>query len=302
MNDGTPFDAYYFAHCCGAPYGRNDQWRRHFGLIADGIVARIQPTRVLDAGCAFGLLVEALRERGVEAFGVDISEYAIANVPEPMRAFCRVGSIADPFPDCYDLIVSIEVLEHMAPADADAAVANFCGHADDLLFSSTPTDFREPTHVNLRTSEVWAEQFARLGFFRDVDFDASFVTSWAVRLRRRSDPLPRIVRDYERRFAPLAVEPASAAGSRPDPAPARTRSTLTAAGSRRRRAASRRPSRSGRPPTKSCGTSGFRSNTHMRTSRARRSNLMNCERGSRRCRSRPIDARTHSPTRMRQSA
>src|SRR6185436_13205997 len=61
-------------------------------------------------------------------------------------------------------------------------------------------------HVNVQPAEYWAEQFARHGFFRDVDYDASFVTPWAVRFRRRRDPLARIVRDYERRHASLAAE------------------------------------------------------------------------------------------------
>jgi hypothetical protein len=54
--------------------------------------------------------------------------------------------------------------------------------------------------------EAWAEAFAREGFLRDLDYDASFITPWAVRFRRRSEPLPRIVREYERVAARLAIE------------------------------------------------------------------------------------------------
>lgn len=199
------FDAYYFAHCCGAPYTRDAHWLMFFGAIADRIVAGIQPRRVLDAGCALGILVEALRARGVDAEGIDLSSYAIANVHEPMRPFCRLGSIADEFPERYDLIVSIEVLEHMPAREGEAAIANFCRHTDDVLFSSTPHDHRELSHVNVQPGEHWAELFAHHGFYRDVDFDASFVTPWAVRFRRGSDPLPRIVRNYERQYVALAA-------------------------------------------------------------------------------------------------
>lgn len=200
------FNKYYFEHCCGRPYRRDEHWRAFFGKIADRIVADIQPKRVFDAGCAMGLLVEALRERGVEAEGIDISEYAIAAAPPAARPHCRVGSITDELPSRYDLVVCIEVVEHVAPEQADAVIANFCRHADDVLFSSSPMDYREPTHVNVQPAEHWAERFARHEFYRDVDFDASFVTSWAVRFRRRRDPVPRIVRDYERRFAPVVAE------------------------------------------------------------------------------------------------
>ena len=94
----------------------------------------------------------------------------------------------------------------MPPDQAEAAVANFCRHTDDVLFSSSSTDFGEATHVNVRPAEYWAELFARHGFIRDVDYDASYIVPWAVRYRRRSDAIPRIVRDYERAFARTAIE------------------------------------------------------------------------------------------------
>jgi SAM-dependent methyltransferase len=200
------FDAFYFTHGCGAPYQRDEHWTRFFGAIADRLVSTIQPRRVLDAGCALGLLVEALRDRGVDAEGIDLSSYAIASVHAPIKPFCRHGSIADEFPARYDLIVSIEVLEHMPARDGEAAIANFCRHTDDVLFSSSPFDHQETSHVNVQPVEYWAELFARHGFYRDVDYDASFVTPWAVRFRRSNEPLARIVRNFERRFWVLNYE------------------------------------------------------------------------------------------------
>jgi SAM-dependent methyltransferase len=200
------FDALYYQTGCGSPYVRNPQWLAFFGGIADRIVSGIRPARVLDAGCALGFLVETLRDRGVDATGIDLSSYAIEHVYEPIRPFCRLGSIAEPFPGRYDLIVSIEVVEHMPAREAERAIQNICEHADDVLFSSTPYDYRETTHVNVHGPEYWAEQFARHGFYRDVDFDASFVTAWAVRFRKRTDPVSRIVRDYERLHAEAVRE------------------------------------------------------------------------------------------------
>ena len=201
----SAFDAYYYRNCCGQPYERNETWLTFFGGIADRIVRDIAPRTALDAGCAMGLLVETLRARGVDATGVDISTYAIERAHESVRPYCRVGSIAEPFDRRVDLIVCIEVVEHMPADEAERAIANLCRHTDDVLFSSTPFDFREPTHVNVHTPEYWGEQFARHGFFRDVDFDAGFITRWAVRYRRRTEPLARIVRDYERRFWELRL-------------------------------------------------------------------------------------------------
>jgi hypothetical protein len=204
--DSAMFDAYYFATGCGRPYQRDAEWLRFFGEIAGRIASDIQPETVLDAGCAWGFLVEALRQREVEAYGIDISDYAIQNVHPEIQPYCWVGSVAEPFPQKYDLIVCIEVLEHLSQAQAEGAVINFCRHSEDILFSSTPFDYKEATHFNVQPPEYWAELFARQGFFRDVDFDASFITPWAVRFRRKSEPLARMVRDYERRYFLLSKE------------------------------------------------------------------------------------------------
>lgn len=196
----SAFDAYYYAHCCGKPYVRNDEWLGFFGGIADRIVADIGPRRVLDAGCAMGFLVEALRARGVEAWGLDISDYAIERVHESVKPFCRVGSITDDLGGDYDLIVSIEVAEHMPPREAERAITNVCAHTTDVLFTSSPLDYREPTHVNVHPPEYWAGEFARHGFFRDTDYDATFIVPWAARFRRLDEPLYRVVVGYERRY------------------------------------------------------------------------------------------------------
>jgi predicted TPR repeat methyltransferase len=43
--------------------------------------------RVLEYGCAHGYLVRALRDFGINAFGVDISRYAIASAPKEVESY-----------------------------------------------------------------------------------------------------------------------------------------------------------------------------------------------------------------------
>ncbi len=201
-----PYGRYYFRHYAGGAYETNGQLRQFFDTMATAIVRDIAPRTVLDAGCAMGLLVDALRRHGVEAYGIDISDYAIRHAPLAAQPYCRVGSLIDPLPRRYDLIVCVEVLEHLAPEDAAAAIGRLCDAADDILFSSTPTDYDEVTHLNVQPVHYWAGLFAQHGFVRDVDFDAAILTPWAARFRRHRDPLHRAIRDYERRFWQLAAE------------------------------------------------------------------------------------------------
>src|SRR2546423_15493515 len=63
-----------YSHEGDTPYRRDDPvWTGFFGEMARQIIAQLKPRTVLDAGCAMGLLVEVLRDRGVEAWGIDFS-------------------------------------------------------------------------------------------------------------------------------------------------------------------------------------------------------------------------------------
>jgi SAM-dependent methyltransferase len=200
------FDAYYFAHGCGRPYQRDEEWLAFFDGIAEQIVQRINPRTVLDAGCAMGFLVEGLRKRGVEAYGIDVSEYAIQNVHEDIQDFCRLGSVSEPFAQQYDLIMIIEVLEHLTQVDGEKAVRNVCRFTEDVLFSSTPFDYKEASHFNVQPPEYWAELFTVQGFLRDIDFNGEFITPWTVRFRKKMETQARLVREYERKFFLLTKE------------------------------------------------------------------------------------------------
>lgn len=194
----SQFNEFYYQHCCGEPYVRNDKWLGVFRHFAFNIKSLIPAKTVLDAGCAKGFLVEALREQGMEAYGVDISSSAIGEAYESIKPYVRVGSLTEPLNQRYDLIVTIEVIEHIPASDALKAIANLCAASDDILFSSSPFDYDEPTHINVHPPEYWAVQFAKHGFFRDCSFDGSFLTPWTVRYRKRDRTLLELVQEYER--------------------------------------------------------------------------------------------------------
>ncbi len=200
------FGPHYFEQGCGVPYERNDHWLTFFGRVADGIVRDFHPTTAMDAGCAMGFLVEALNNRGVDAKGVDISEYAISQVHQSVADRCRVASLTEPLGGRYDVITCIEVLEHLPAADADAAIANLCAASDTLVISSTPGDYGEATHLNVLQPEAWAAKFAQHGFLRDLDRDLSYISPWAAVFVRREQPLSETVRGYDRSWWRLRHE------------------------------------------------------------------------------------------------
>ena len=191
--DATPTSSdlygpeYYAAHCGPVPYARTDHWLQFFGGVADVLVQSFAPRRVFDAGCAIGLLVEALWDRGIEAHGRDISDWAITQVRVDVRPWCEAGSIADPVGAEYDLITCIEVLEHMPEDEAVRAIQAMAVAAPRILFSSSPTDLDEPTHVNVRPPAYWLALWAEAGFAPSVTHDAGYLAPHAYVLERSED-------------------------------------------------------------------------------------------------------------------
>ena len=121
----TLFGPDYYERGCGPiPYAHTEHWLTFFGSLADEIIRTLRPSRVFDAGCAMGMLVEAFWDRGVEAWGLDISSYAISKVRRDMQPYCRVGSLTEPIEGFYDVITCIEVLEHMSSEDGFKALEN----------------------------------------------------------------------------------------------------------------------------------------------------------------------------------
>jgi SAM-dependent methyltransferase len=79
---------------------------------------------VLDIGCAKGYLVYVLRLRGIEAFGVDWSQYALDNAYPDARPYLERASATDlPFPDKHFAVAtSFDVLEHLNNGHARLAL------------------------------------------------------------------------------------------------------------------------------------------------------------------------------------
>lgn len=183
-------------------YEESQYTKGFLDMVAQNIVQTIHPKTVLDVGCAMGYLVSALRDRGVEAYGIDVSAYAVSRVREDIKPYCRVVSAVDQLPadlpQKYDLVTTIEVIEHLYEEDGNQFIKNICTYADAVLFSSTSDDIEEPTHFNVQQMEYWAKRFAKFEFYRQLEFNADYISAQAALFTNEKLAVPRLVENYER--------------------------------------------------------------------------------------------------------
>jgi hypothetical protein len=131
------------------------------------LVNHFEFNSILDYGCAKGYLVRALRKLGKDAFGEDISEYAINSSHEDTRSFLSFPTNAR-----YDMLVCKDVLEHVPYEEVGALLASFKNRsskqflivplADNNLYRIREYEI-DRTHVIRENEEWWLDIFAASG-------------------------------------------------------------------------------------------------------------------------------------------
>ncbi len=128
MRDRGFYDEMYFDGEGRSNYRKytinSSPFGQHAAAIAEYMSRHNLTGAVLDVGCAKGYLVSMLRLRGIDAFGVDWSDYALANASPDVRKYLLPASAMQlPFQDdAFSLAVTHDVLEHMDKPNARRAL------------------------------------------------------------------------------------------------------------------------------------------------------------------------------------
>ncbi|MBI2058297.1 MAG: class I SAM-dependent methyltransferase [Nitrospirae bacterium] len=145
---------------CGPPrLGSQD-------VVVPMVMKWIAPKSVLDLGCNDGKWLHAFRKYGAERLvGVD-GPYVTAETFHLPYEFFRPGNLAEPIRlhERFDLAVSVEVGEHLAPKGGANLVRSLTRHAPVVLFSAASPFQGGPEHVHERWPMWWARLFDRAGF------------------------------------------------------------------------------------------------------------------------------------------
>lgn len=148
-------------------------------------VFAIKDKKVLDLGCAYGSMVAGFLTWGADAYGIDLSDYAIAKgIKEADYLQNRIfqGSIHDlsRFDDnTFDIIYSNQVFEHLPEKYVTNLVNEMMRVARPgailwlaFVISEEENGVRkandpDETHINIHSMDWWRKRFSQVGFIED---------------------------------------------------------------------------------------------------------------------------------------
>ncbi len=199
--DDTSYGANYWESFDGGKgYGDSPNWEDIAHLIKEVFCydRAVEPWRdlspgfqALDVGCAHGFLVEDLRSRGVETWGLDFSKYALKKAKSTVRKHLNLHDIGSPHyglywdPGIFNLVVSLETMEHLDTDQITIALGKIWGAlapGGKIFFAicvkeySDPYD--DPTHVTIKPRAWWEKQLAEVGFEPLPDAVAAIRSYW----------------------------------------------------------------------------------------------------------------------------
>jgi hypothetical protein len=150
------------------PYGERFFTSTHTGArrsaerILPLVLDRVQPHTAIDVGCGTGVWTQVLVEHDIDAVGIDgayVDEASLAI--DPRRFIAKDLSEGVRIDGRYDLVVSLEVAEHLPPASAELFVEDLVRLGDVVLFSAAVREQLGTAHLNEQWQSYWVERFAR---------------------------------------------------------------------------------------------------------------------------------------------
>lgn len=144
----------------------------------------LNPKNVLDAGCGKGNLVLWLRRLGIEAYGVDISDWALKAAHASIKKYLSRGDILNlPFENNnFELVTTFDLLEHISEEDLPHVIKECQRVAKKSvlhkIYGTTRFERRfpvkDPTHITIKPHHWWQNSFAEL----KIKPATSFLLKW----------------------------------------------------------------------------------------------------------------------------
>jgi len=159
MQGSTPYTADFYKKDCEGS-------RRSARQIVPLLIELVHPESVIDVGCGIGAWLSVFEECGVKDFyGID-GEYIDRNLLEIPEQRFYVSDLTQPIQlnRQFDLVVSLEVAEHLPQSCAERFVESLTKLGPVVLFSAAIPHQGGTHHVNEQWPEYWAKYFQAKGY------------------------------------------------------------------------------------------------------------------------------------------
>lgn len=139
---------------------RQDPFRSESHEIVDALLERFQPDSVIDFGCAIGTYLERFEEHGVTIHGVEGNSAAFRHAVVPDDCL-EQHDLRQPYEpdDYYDLVLSVEVAEHIPERYARTFVNTLAKSGEVVVLTAAPPGQGGTHHVNEKPPEYWTRLF-----------------------------------------------------------------------------------------------------------------------------------------------
>jgi len=153
---------------------------RSVGRIANSILNDFKATCIIDVGCGTGALLEALRDRGCEVFGLEYSEAALKYCRSRRLSVAKFDLEREVFNDnrTFDVAVSMEVAEHLPERVADRYVDLLTRLSQVIVFTAAPPGQGGTDHVNEQPPSYWISKFQQRGFKHVEELSQRWRENW----------------------------------------------------------------------------------------------------------------------------
>ncbi len=129
---------------------------------AKWIAENLNPSSSLDVGTADGALVKKMLNKGIDAFGTDISKYQINKLKKQHPNRFYFGKAEElPFEDDkFDLVTAYHVLEHVSPGQIPRSIKEIGRVSKKYIVIEHPSKenfhvYVDSTHVSVNSSTRW---------------------------------------------------------------------------------------------------------------------------------------------------
>jgi SAM-dependent methyltransferase len=144
---------------------QQDGSMRSAGVILPLVFDLVQPKSVADVGCGIGGWLEVALKLGVaDVTGIDgdwVPRDALKIPPERFLAMDLSAPLR--LSRRFDLVICMEVAEHLDPTRADSLVADLCALSDVVLFSAAIPGQTGSRHRNEQWPPYWYARFEQQG-------------------------------------------------------------------------------------------------------------------------------------------